>query len=43
MPGYDEQPDLTAQAIVDGWLHTGDQFFSTLAVFFVFTVCPRVG
>ena len=24
MPGYHKRPDLTAQAIVDGWLHTGD-------------------
>ena len=24
MPGYHGRPDLTAQAIVDGWLHTGD-------------------
>ncbi len=24
MPGYFKRPDLTAQAIVDGWLHTGD-------------------
>lgn len=24
MNGYLDQPDLTAQAIVDGWLHTGD-------------------
>lgn len=24
MPGYHKRPDLTSQAIVDGWLHTGD-------------------
>jgi long-chain acyl-CoA synthetase len=24
MPGYYKRPDLTAQAIVHGWLHTGD-------------------
>ena len=24
MPGYHKRPDLTAQAIVDGWMHTGD-------------------
>ncbi|MGH9881740.1 MAG: class I adenylate-forming enzyme family protein, partial [Pyrinomonadaceae bacterium] len=24
MPGYYEQPELTKQAIVEGWLHTGD-------------------
>src|ERR1019366_2382901 len=24
MPGYHARPDLTAQAIVNGWLHTGD-------------------
>jgi acyl-CoA synthetase (AMP-forming)/AMP-acid ligase II len=24
MPGYYKRPDLTAQAIVEGWMHTGD-------------------
>ena len=28
MPGYHGRPDLTAQAIVNGWLHTGDLGFA---------------
>jgi long-chain acyl-CoA synthetase len=28
MPGYYKRPDLTGQAIVNGWLHTGDVGFA---------------